>query len=301
MKKIIIACILLITITIINFQKETFVYLYNEHKFKQKYHEVISNKYSLNYDYSYIKDVEKEKLENKQDIINSIYHLLNSGTKKITRYCSNKYKDCSKDIEKIAKDKETLSDLNNFVHPFNTFEKIKFEFDSNITLTISNTTIYNDATIKILDDKIDDLIKMLSLDGLSLKEKLLKIHDYIINNTKYDLLKAGNINDNTYSSNTAYGVLIEGYGICSGYSDALSIFLNKLNIPNYKISNNSHVWNLVKIDNSWYHIDLTWDDPILSNGKDAIKHDYFLIDTKKIQSLDNRHSFNLEKYKEASS
>ena len=52
MKKIIIACILLITITIINFQKETFVYLYNEHKFKQKYHEVISNKYSLNYDYS---------------------------------------------------------------------------------------------------------------------------------------------------------------------------------------------------------------------------------------------------------
>ena len=51
-------------------------------------------------------------------------------------------------------------------------------------------------------------------------------------------LKTDNIHDETYKSNTAYGVLIEGYGTCNGYSDAMAIFLNKMNIINYKIKKN---------------------------------------------------------------
>ena len=62
------------------------------------------------------------------------------------------------------------------------------------------------------------------------EEKIKKIHDYIIDSTKYDTLKTDNIHDETYKSNTAYGVLIQGYGICSGYSDTISIFLNELGI-----------------------------------------------------------------------
>ena len=37
-----------------------------------------------------------------------------------------------------------------------------------------------------------------------------------------------------------------------------------------------HVWNIVKLDGVWYNIDLTWDDPIGSNGESLISYDFFL-------------------------
>lgn len=303
MKKIIIACLLIILISIFNFQKDKIVYLYQEYQFKKNYHEVQENDYTLDESFLYVEEYKEAKLEKKQDIINSIYYLLNSGSQTLTRYCDIDYKECAEDIQQIASDREFLSDLNNFVHPYNAFEAITFEFDKDITLTITNTTLYNDAMIYVLDQKIEEISTELNLldPQKSSKEKLLAIHDYIILHTKYDLLKASNMNDNTYHSDTAYGVLIEGYGICSGYSDAFSLFLNYLHIPNYKISNQTHVWNLVKLDNQWYHMDLTWDDPVLSNGKDSIKHDYFLIDSSTLLSLDNNHFFDTTKYIEAQS
>ena len=48
-----------------------------------------------------------------------------------------------------------------------------------------------------------------------------------------DYLKSDDITNDTYKSNTAYGVLTQGFGICSGYSDAMKLFLDKLNIINY--------------------------------------------------------------------
>ena len=50
-------------------------------------------------------------------------------------------------------------------------------------------------------------------------------------------------------------------------------------IINYKISNDEHIWNLVYLDEKWYHLDLTWDDPIITGGgrvTDTIKYAYFL-------------------------
>ena len=128
--------------------------------------------------------------------------------------------------------------------------------------------------------------------------KIKKIHDYIIDSTKYDTLKTENIHDETYKSNTAYGVLVQGYGICSGYSDAMSIFLNKLGIKNYKISNETHIWNLVYINGIWTHLDSTWDDPI--SDKNINRDTYFLISYDELNKLkDETHSFNKEIYTEA--
>ena len=73
----------------------------------------------------------------------------------------------------------------------------------------------------------------------------------------------------------------------------MAIFLNYYNIPNYKVVSENHVWNAVYINNAWYHLDLTWDDPILSNGENVLEHSYFLITTEKLKSLDTtQHNFN---------
>ena len=94
-----------------------------------------------------------------------------------------------------------------------------------------------------------------------------------------------------YQSHKAIGPLIQNMAICGGYSDAMSLFLIKMNIPNYKISNDDHIWNFVYLEDSWYHLDLTWDDPVLNTGENLLIYDYFLIPTKKLFSLKNNHEF----------
>ena len=137
------------------------------------------------------------------------------------------------------------------------------------------------------------------------QEKVKAIHDYIINNTIYDTISSENIKLNietseTITSHKAIGPLIYGLGICGGYSDAMSIFLTKLGIQNYKIANENHVWNLVNIDGTWYHLDLTWDDPVLNTHENISIDDFFLISTDTLHQIDpKKHLFDKTIYKEA--
>ena len=80
----------------------------------------------------------------------------------------------------------------------------------------------------------------------------------------------------------------------------MAIFLTKIGIPNMKIANDEHVWNLVYLDNSWLHLDLTWDDPVVDTGQNLLLHNFFLITTKDLQQKDNvYHNFDPEIYVEA--
>ena len=70
------------------------------------------------------------------------------------------------------------------------------------------------------------------------------------------------------------------------------LFLNRFNIPNIKIASKNHIWNLVYIEDNWYHLDLTWDDPLLEDGREIIDYSYFLITTEELYSKDdNQHYF----------
>ena len=142
------------------------------------------------------------------------------------------------------------------------------------------------------------IIKTQIKDVTDKKEIIKIVHDYIINNTKYDKERTDN-NIIKYSSNNAYGVLYENYGICSGYTDAMALFLNYYGIPNYKVISENHVWNAVNLDGIWYHLDLTWDDPILETGEQVLDHSYFLITTQDLQKLDSaQHRFDKNIFKE---
>ena len=123
--------------------------------------------------------------------------------------------------------------------------------------------------------------------------KIKLFHDYIINNTVYD--DSGK--DKKYS---AYNLLTEGKSICGGYSDIMSIYLNILGIQNYKVSSDNHIWNLVNVDGAWYHLDATWDDPIANDGNQYLIHNFFLISTAELLSLDRvEHNFDRNVYSEA--
>ena len=134
---------------------------------------------------------------------------------------------------------------------------------------------------------------------MKIEDKIKNIHDYIIDTTKYDSNKSDH-NISNYKSSTAYGPLFEGYGLCSGYADAMKLFLDKLDVKNIKISSENHIWNLVYLNDQWLHLDLTWDDPVLESGKEIIDYEYYLITTEELYNKkDNQHYFDETIYKEA--
>lgn len=284
-------------VTIINFYPNEVKDFIDEHILKKEYILAKANDYYLDNNYAYFQNY-TDDVSNKEELINYIYYVINTGSEYADGECTKEYTNCIKDLNEIANDEAKLSIMNNFVHPFNSFKTISFSYSDNGKFSLIIEHIYTKEEISTINYIVDNKLKEIITDNMTNEEKIKQVHDYIIDNTTYDTLKTNNINDDTYKSNTAYGVLVQGYGICSGYSDTISIFLNKLNIENYKISNNTHIWNLVYLNGVWSHLDATWDDPISKYNEN--RDTYFLISYDKLMSLnDNTHTFDKTIYKEA--
>lgn len=93
-------------------------------------------------------------------------------------------------------------------------------------------------------------------------EKELYLHDAIIQRCVYD--------EHTDHQSDAYGCLVEGRAVCSGYARATMLLLKKAGIETILVSGTgvsersgsvSHMWNIVWLDGEPYHLDVTWDDP----------------------------------------
>ena len=301
---ILIGALSVIIVTVCAFNKDTITHKYYEYTVDKKYESVPTNEYFVEDNFNYVENHTNTGIKNKQELINFIYFTLNSGTNYLEKYIDMDYTEYNNDIETLTLNngegfKEVISILNNFVHPYNSSNNIKLTYGGNYTLGITINKAYTQQEISEINKIVDKVIEEKITNNTPTKEKIKIIHDYIIDNTEYDKLKYENKEDKTYKSNTAYGVLIEGYGTCNGYADAMAIFLDKMNIINYKISNNEHIWNLVYLDEKWYHLDLTWDDPI--SDMNINRDTYFLITTDTLEKLaDGTHNFDKTIYKEAS-
>lgn len=256
------------------------------------------NEYYRDYDFDFVQNTNNFRPNNYQDLLNIYYTVLNAGKSNFTFYCPNSYDNCLSDVKKLANDQDTLSDINNYVHPYNGFNHIESEYDSLGRVTINIIRSYDDNDIKMITSKIDELLPQLVSNTNSLENNIKNVHDYIINNSKYDSNRSDK-GVTSYKSDTAYGPLFEGYALCGGYTDLMELFLERMNIKSFKVSSENHIWNAVYFNNNWKHLDLTWDDPVASDGKEYLEYNYFLIDTDQLLTLEQtEHNFNLEHYKE---
>ncbi len=225
-----------------------------------------------------------------EDIINIMYSIINSGTTSFTFYCPKEYTDCIDNMKKLTKDENLLTHLNNFVHPYNSFRSIEASISDSGEIIIKINHLYQEEEIKKINTKVKELINTLITDDLTEDyDKIKAIHDYIINNTKYDLE-----NKKELKSYTAYGPLFNKLATCNGYTDLMAIFLTEMGYDNYKVATTKqssnktegHIWNAVKVKDEWLHLDLTWDDPVSKDGSNYLYHKYFLIDTEELQTAD---------------
>ena len=256
------------------------------------------NDYTRDYSFDYVKLTDDFSPSNYQDLLNIYYTVLNSGADSFSFYCPDDYSSCLEEVDSLANDQKTLSTINNFVHPYNSFKHLETSYDDYGKVTLSIDHIYNDSDIKLINAKVKEIEKEIWNDTMSNEDKIKEAHNYIINNSKYDQERSDN-NVVKYKSDMAYGTLLEGYSLCGGYTDAMELFLEDLGIKSYRIASENHVWNAVNLNDLWYHLDLTWDDPITTDGSDILEYNFFLITTSELDALEaEQHNYDRDIYKE---
>jgi hypothetical protein len=115
-------------------------------------------------------------------------------------------------------------------------------------------------------------------------EKVLIVHDEILKNVVYD---------DTFSpiSHSIIGIINSRSAVCEGIAKYVKLALERLSIKSAVISGHavnpafgqgereSHAWNIVEVNGSWYHLDVTFDLTIKHNMN---RYDYFLVSTEEI-------------------
>ena len=118
----------------------------------------------------------------------------------------------------------------------------------------TNVTLSGPSTVP---EKVNEIVSAVIRPGMSDYEKALALHDYL---TKHAIFGYGN------HQQVASGVLLMGQGVCESYARAYKLLLDAVGIENALETGEEHIWNMVKLDDGqWYHVDVTWDDPVVQN------------------------------------
>lgn len=130
-------------------------------------------------------------------------------------------------------------------------------------------------------------------DGITDYEKLQKLYEYIINNTKYadqaeEDFDKNVYNEAVYRAISAVGPLLDRESICIGYARATQYLAIRLGIRTFTVKGAStdggiHYYSLVLLGDDYYYVDTTWGDPVDANReKDHLSYNYFCITTKEL-------------------
>lgn len=151
-------------------------------------------------------------------------------------------------------------------------------------IKLERTRQLNEIPLDEFEEKVQSVLaeaKVIDNDY----DRIKYIHDLIINETVY-------IDSEEYPYiSRADGPLVYGEALCEGYSAAFMYIAQSLGYEcicvygtavNSRGESSDHMWNMIKIGEEWYHIDVTWDDPVSSDGNPRLRHKYFLISEEAI-------------------
>ena len=153
--------------------------------------------------------------------------------------------------------------------------------------------IMESEEIKQYGEKIDLYVsKCLSeLPEADEYSKTKYIYDYVIRNTEYDSLATHNQN--------ICSVFIGKRSVCQGYAKAIQYLMNKAGIWCTVVTGTAnqemHMWNIVRINGRYYHLDATWGDSSYQYSENSnlqssvINYDYFLVPS---YSINHTHRVN---------
>ena len=126
-----------------------------------------------------------------------------------------------------------------------------------------------------------------NVNSLSAREKAFRIHDVLIDHIDYSDNSDGIFG--IQRDQTAYSGIVDGRTVCAGYARAFQFLMTQCGVETLYVSGTAadsygssghHAWNLVKEDEGWYFVDVTWDDPI--GG--SLSYKYFNLSLNSIKA-----------------
>lgn len=142
---------------------------------------------------------------------------------------------------------------------------------------VSETEV--NIAINAIENARNNIINNLSNEDTY--QKIKEVHDILVNSITYDT------STSRRNAHNIYGALIEKEVVCEGYARSFKYIMDSLNIECILVAGNStdfsnklvsHMWNYIKLDNNWYGVDVTWDDPIIIGDTtlNNLRHNYLL-------------------------
>ena len=141
-----------------------------------------------------------------------------------------------------------------------------------------------------------DVIDQNIAEDATAYEKELAIHDWMLAWGRYDSNRLNHLPDyrENPDNDNPYGFLTAGVGICSGYTSTFQLFMDLLGIECISVEGfaysgtEEHAWNMVRLDDQWYCVDVTWDDPSVAGTVSAkMAHQYFNVTSSTLRRLDH--------------
>jgi hypothetical protein len=92
----------------------------------------------------------------------------------------------------------------------------------------------------------------------------------------YDDTATDEMSSDGWQSYTVYGALVNGTAVCEGYARGMQLLLSNLDMTCRlicgKVNDINHMWNLVQVNDQWYHL-----DPTSNDQKAVVIYDYFNV------------------------
>ncbi len=106
--------------------------------------------------------------------------------------------------------------------------------------------------------------------------KIKAVYEYLINTVQYD--------DQAEDSQCVQSALLNRKAVCAGYAKAFQYILHRMGyfctfISGMTKAGGRHAWNIVRLGDRYYHVDVTWGDPVFAGsqgdgGTSAINYMY---------------------------
>lgn len=124
---------------------------------------------------------------------------------------------------------------------------------------------------------VQSILQQLDIENKSVHDQIKLIHDFIVRHIQYD---------ESLTKYTAYEALFEQQAVCQGYALLGYMMYSEAGIPvriaEGTVQSGEHAWVMLQVEGQWFHLDLTWDDPI-GQSEDHVSYKYYLVSDAKLR------------------
>lgn len=189
---------------------------------------------------------------------------------------------------------EALAILNliNMENPKYYFLSNEIIYDDNFIYLVTSEECSKASNRNDLKNSINSLVERCEevIKTIDDEREIVKIiHDFLITEIEYAYISGTTNPETALWAHSTIGASKYKKGVCEAYSKSFKYLCDYFGVESLIVEGeadgSAHSWNIVKISNLWYGIDLTFDDL-----GDSISYDYFLKGYTKMSEKYSQYS-----------